>query len=154
MTAPPLPPPPQVQQFQHPAPGPGRGTIAWAMGLAVLMCLPFVGSVLASVLMITVGLSLRSKGGLAARNGVHAANWGLTYLVLTVVLVGTHFGLLWYLTADDPDGIEGFFPFGLVITAWALVSLWHLVLCMWGIVASGQGRELRGTGLPVWRASA
>ena len=56
--------------------------------------------------------------------------------------------------ADDPDGIEGFFPFGLIITVWALVSLWHLVLCMWGIVASGQGRELRGTGLPVWRASA
>ena len=54
----------------------------------------------------------------------------------------------------DPDGIEGFFPFGLIITVWALVSLWHLVLCMWGIVASGQGRELRGTGLPVWRASA
>ena len=26
--------------------------------------------------------------------------------------------------ADDPDGIDGFFPFGLIITVWALVSLW------------------------------
>lgn len=153
MTSPP-PSPPQPPPFvQQPVPA-GRGTLAWGMGLTALMCLPFVGSVLASVLMICVGLSLRPKGGLAARNGVHAANWGLTYLVLTIVLVGTHFGLLWYLTADDPEGTMSFFPFGLVLTAWALISLWHLVLCIWGIVASAQGRELRGTGLPVWRASA
>lgn len=142
-------PPPSAPPYQRP---PANGAIAWIVGLVVLVCLPFVGSILAAVLMITLGLAQRGKGALAAHNGIRAANWGLTYLISTVVLVGGHFLALWYLTRDGGT-IGGFFPFGIIISLWGVVSLWHVVVCVWGTVVTARNQPFGGNGIPFIRES-
>lgn len=121
-----VPPPPR------PAPS-TLGALPWALGLGVFLCVPFVSSVLASVAMVVAGRLQRGKERHVAENGRNAANWGLTYLVLTVALVGTHFGLLYALTRDG-GRIEGFFPFGLIILTWIAVSVVHVGFSIAGLV--------------------
>lgn len=127
------------------------GAAAWLVGLTVLLCFPFISSLIAGVLMIGVGLTARGKGGLAAHNGVRAANWGMTYLLATIVLVGGHFLMLWYLMVNNPDAVGGLFPFGILIALWVLVSVWHVVVCIWGGVVAGRAEPFRGNGIPFFR---
>lgn len=143
-----MPPPPMQQPPPYVRP-PGNGSIAWIVGLIVLLCLPFVGSLLAAALMIGLGLAQRSKGGLAAHNGASAATWGVIHLVATIVLVGAHFGLVFWVTGGE--GADGFFPVGIPITVWGLVSLVHLVMCIWGTVVTSQNRPF-GFGVSFFRA--
>ena len=144
MTAKALPPPPP--------PGPERpeqgasATLAWALGLIVLACVPFLSSIVASFAMVIAGLSASARGGVVGENGRRAANWGLTYLLLTVVLAGGHFGILF-----AAGTIEGFFPFGLIILTWVAVSIAHLVMCVLGIVRVSQGRVLHPWAIPFFR---
>lgn len=116
-----------------------------------MLCLPFFGSMLAGGLMIGLGLAQRGKGQLAAHNGIRAANWGLTYLLATIVLIGGHFFLLWFLSRDG-GSVGGFFPFGILITLWGLVSLWHLVVCIWGAIVTSQHRAFGANGIPFFRS--
>lgn len=127
------------------------GTWAWASGLLVLVCFPFVGSVLAGVLMVVVGLNVRGRGPLSAENGRRAANWGLTYTLLTVLGLGLHYGLLWYLTRDGST-ITGFYPFGTIITIWALVTVLHLGVAILGTARAGSRRLGPAWGVPFFRA--
>lgn len=144
----PHPPPPP--SYERP---PGNGSIAWIVGLVVLLCVPFVGSLLACVLMIWLGLAQRVKGELAAHNGVRAANWSLTYLLATIVLVGGHFLMIWFLTSGDKPPIKSFFPVGIPITVWGVVSLVHVVMCICGAIVSSQNKPFSGNGIPFIRAS-
>lgn len=132
-------------QPQRPPVGPA---IAWLLGLIVLVCLPFIGSFLAGVLMVAVGLSQRGKSEPAARNGARAANWGLTYLLASIVLVGIHFYLVIAVATDDEPMTQHFFPVGIPITLWGLLSLAHVVMCVWGGAVALQGKPFRGNGIP------
>ena len=68
-------------------PGPPRnGTIAWALGFLAYIPVPFLGLVVAGITQLVVGLGQRKHGGLAAVNGVRAANWGLTQLCWPLLL--------------------------------------------------------------------
>ncbi|GAA2075806.1 hypothetical protein GCM10009821_13730 [Aeromicrobium halocynthiae] len=107
--------------------------LPWGLGLGVFLCVPFVSSVLASIAMVVAGRLQRGKERHVAENGRNAANWGLTYLLLTVVLVGTHFGLLYALTRDG-GSIDGFFPFGIIILTWITVSVVHVGFSIAGLV--------------------
>src|SRR5690606_16990569 len=66
---------------------PPHGTVAWAMGFLAYIPLPIVSMVIAGVTQLFVGLAQRKHGGLAAANGVRAANWGLTQLSWPVLMV-------------------------------------------------------------------
>ena len=143
------PPPPPPYVGAPPDPVTRNGALAWGLGLVVLMCVPFLSSLLASIAMAVAGRMQRRQGPVAAANGRSAANWGLTYLVLSVLLVGTHFGLLFALTRDEP--VQGFFPLGIPITTWLVVSVAHLVICVVGLVRAGRGQVLAVPAIPFFR---
>ena len=67
------------------------GAVAWGLGLLAIVPFPFVSAVAASVTMAAVGRAQRKNGPVAAANGRNAANWGLTYLALSVPLIVVHF---------------------------------------------------------------
>lgn len=70
------------------SPRPPAGTVAWAMGFLAFIPIPFLGSIITGIVMMLVGNGQKDKGEIARLNGRNAANWGLTYLLLTVVLIG------------------------------------------------------------------
>ncbi len=161
MTTPPsdgsMPPPPPPSGWSPPPPPPPAGSTAgalpWGLGLLVFVCVPFVSSVIASVTMAIVGRSQRSREWAVAENGRRAANWGLTYLLLTVLLVGGHFTLLFVLTRDGSE-IEGFFPFGIIITTWAVLTLVHVGLSVAGLIAGLNRKVLRAPAIPFFVGSS
>jgi len=130
-----------------PAARPATGALPWFLGLIVLACLPFLGSVIASLTMYFVGRAQADKGPLAAENGRRAANWGLTYFVLTIVLVLTHFVLVFLVIGGR--GSEHFFPVGIPITIWGIISVGHVVLSLWGGIAALNRVLFWGRGVPV-----
>jgi len=125
-----------------PALSPSTGTAAWAMGFLAFIPIPFFGSIVTGIVMALVGSAQRSKGETARRNGIRAANWGLTYLLLTVVLIGGAF--LTVLVATG--GQEGPVPAGASALIFTMIALWvfplqlaHLVITITGTVRASRG---------------
>jgi uncharacterized Tic20 family protein len=87
--------------------------------------------------MAAVGRSQRRNGPIAAANGRNAANWGLTYLLLTVPLVTLHFVFLFWFTRDRPSG--EFFPIGIPLTVWIVLSVVFVVVCFVGVTRANKG---------------
>lgn len=148
------PDPPSMPQ-QHPqygAPGgmyrPATGALPWGLGLLILIPIPVLSALVASIAMLIAGRSARHKGPLAEANGRHAANWGLTYLLLTVVLIGAHVAILFALGGE---GSTTFFPIGIPITLWLIAGVVHLVVTIIGLVKASKNLEYRGLGLPLLR---
>lgn len=124
-----------------PAVSPSSGTVAWAMGFLAFLPIPFFGSIVTGIVMALVGSAQRSKGETARRNGVRAANWGLTYLLLTVVLIGGAFVTVLIATG----GQEGQVPAGASALIFALIGLWafplqlaHLIITITGTVRASR----------------
>ena len=123
--------------------------MAWGLGLLVLAFFPVLSSLIAGGAMAIAGRAQRSKGPLALENGRRAANWGLTYLLATVVLMGTHFAVL----ATFNDRIPNtFFPLGTFVTAWAVISVIHLVACIVGAVRASSSKLVPWNGIPFFPA--
>ncbi|MFD1860707.1 DUF4870 domain-containing protein [Aeromicrobium camelliae] len=137
-------PAPQGPPGHHPSAP--TGALPWGLGLLIFFPIPFIGSLIASITMLIVGMSQRKLGGLARDNAQRAANWGLTYLLATVVLVGSHFGILFALRQ-----IDGFFPFGFIILTWAAVTVLHIVFTIFGLVRASGQRPVRINGIPFFR---
>lgn len=125
------------------APPPAKGTVAWAMGFLAYLPIPFLGSIATGIVMALVGNAQRQKSELARLNGRNAANWGLTYLLATVVLPGVAFLAL--ALSTGPDGtVPGSSPAGVIagtlIIVWALpLQILHIVLVIMGTVKSSKG---------------
>lgn len=125
----------------YPAAVPPRGVLPWALGLLILIPFPFVGGIASGIAMAVSGGASRRFGGVARENARVALNWGLTYLLVSTVLLVSHFVLLFALTADAPSG--SFFPIGIPITLYFAVSVLHLVLVILGMVRASSGRAAR-----------
>ena len=136
---------------QSPAPRLPTGALPWFLGLIVLACLPFLGSVIATLAMYFVGRAQADKGPLAAENGRRAANWGLTYFLATVILVPAQFILVFAITGGE--GTKNLLPLGIPITIWGVISIGHVVLSLWGGIAALNRVVFWGRGVPVIRAS-
>ena len=143
--APGYPQPGPVPGYPVPAP-PSTGVLPWALGLIALFPIPFLGSLAACVAMIVAARSPRQQAPSARENATRAANWGLTYLIATVLLVGGHFSALF--VAHE---IHGFFPFGFIILTWFAISVVHIVFSIVGWVQASQGRRVAVTGLSIFR---
>ncbi|WP_166375991.1 DUF4870 domain-containing protein [Aeromicrobium phragmitis] len=141
MAAQPAPPGPSGYHPSAPT-----GALPWGLGLLVFFPIPFVGSLAAAVTMTIVGASQRELGGLARHNAQRAANWGLTYLLATVVLIGAHFGILFALRQ-----IDGFFPFGFIILTWIAATVLHIVFTIIGLIQASSRRPVRINGIPFLR---
>ena len=140
-------------------PGPPRnGTIAWALGFLAYIPVPFLGLVVAGITQLVVGLGQRKHGGLAAVNGVRAANWGLTQLCWPLLLaISMTIGVL--TGSPSPSGGGGivFTPVmnGVVFTVlglYFLVAVMEVVYAIVGTVKASKGLEVRLPVIPFLRA--
>ncbi|WP_074732174.1 hypothetical protein [Microbacterium hydrocarbonoxydans] len=71
----------------YPAAVPPRGLLPWALGLLILFPVPFLGGLLSGIAMAVSGGASRRFGGVARENARAALNWGLTYLLVSTVLI-------------------------------------------------------------------
>lgn len=147
----------QHEQPGAPAPAapPRRGTIAWALGFLAYLPLPMVGLLIAGITQLIVGLAQRKHGGLAATNGVRAANWGLTQLCLPVlVLLAVVIGIV---TGEpSPQGGVYFIPaMNVVMVVMAIlffvVALLEAIYAIVGTIQASRGREVRLPVIPFLR---
>lgn len=125
----------------YPAAVPPRGLLPWALGLLILIPFPFAGGLASGIAMAVSGGASRRFGGVASENARAAANWGLTYLLVSTVLLISHFVILFSLTADSPS--SGFYPIGIPITIYFALSVLHLVLVIVGMVKASNGKVMR-----------
>ena len=125
----------------YPAVVPPRGLLPWALGLLILIPFPFVGGLASGLAMAVSGGASRRYGGVARENARAALNWGLTYLLVSTVLLVTHFVLLFALTSDSPT--TGFYPLGIPITLYFALSVLHVVLVIVGMVRASSGKVMR-----------
>lgn len=130
----------------YPAAVPPRGLLPWALGLLILIPFPFVGGLASGIAMAVSGGTSRRFGGVAGENARAAANWGLTYLLVSTVLLISHFVILFSLTADSPS--SGFYPIGIPITIWFALSVTHIVLSIVGLVKASRGVVFKPVALP------
>ncbi len=120
------------------------GAVAWGIGFIAYIPIPFANLLISGLTQIIVGLTQRKHGGVAAQNGVRAANWGMVqvlWLVGLPVIIGL--GVL----TGTPTGNESvkFTPFfdALALTwvgLYLLLGLLHLAVTIWGLVVAKQGR--------------
>ena len=125
----------------YPLAAPPKGLLPWALGLLILIPFPFVGGVASGIAMAVSGGASRRFRGVARENARAALNWGLTYLLVSTVLLVSHFVILFALTADSPSG--GFYPIGIPITIYFAISVLHLVLVIVGMVRASSGKVMR-----------
>lgn len=141
-------PPPNAygQPSAYPAPAaypqrPASGMLQWAMGLLVLLPIPFVGGFVAGITMAATFGAAAQHGGRARENARAAANWGLTYLTASTALLIIHFICLGAF-AGRP-GMGGFYPIGIPLTVYLGVSILHLVVVVIAMVKIGGGGAMR-----------
>jgi uncharacterized Tic20 family protein len=127
-------PPPMYVQRR-----PATGAIAWWLGLLVLILIPIISNIAATVAVLVYRSSVRQTltplGHEVARR---AANWQLSLLLYSVLLFGTHILLLF--TLADGEGSTTFFPIGIAITVLFLVGVYGLVLTVVSGLRANQGR--------------
>ena len=126
-----------------------RGTIAWALGFLAYVPIPFANVLVAGITQLVVGLRQRRHGGLAAQNGVRAANWGLTQLCWPVLMaLSLALGVL----TGEPTG-DGvlFHPAmeAVVVTVVILYFVLGLMQLIYAIVGTVQASRGARVGLPV-----
>ncbi|WP_194949430.1 DUF4870 domain-containing protein [Actinomyces trachealis] len=122
----------------------------WFLGLLALIPIPFFGALIGGLVQMITGLSWKVEGAARGRTQARqAASWGLTYLLCTVVLTVAHFWLLYALTKDGPT--KEFFPLGIPLTLFVLLTLVHLVLSVVGGVRANQGKTMPFYGIPFFR---
>ena len=126
-----------------------RGTIVWALGFLAYVPIPFVNVLVAGITQLVVGLRQRRHGGLAAQNGVRAANWGLTQLCWPVLMaLALALGVL----TGEPTG-DGvlFHPAmeAVVVTVVILYFVLGLMQLIYAIVGTVQASRGARVGLPV-----
>ena len=115
---------------------PPAGALAWGLGFLAYIPIPYIGIIIAGIVMACVYGSQSRKGPIAEANARNAANWGLTVALLTVVcfLIG--------LIAGAGLGNDGAWIAGLMAIIWIAACITHLVLIIRGLVRAGRGAVL------------
>lgn len=132
-----------------------HGTVAWALGFLAYLPIPVVGLIVAGIAQVIAGLAQRKHGGIAALNGVRAANWGLTQLCWPVLMVITI--AIGIITGEPTgDGID-FAPamdvLAIVMAClFFVIALLEAIYAIVGTVQSSRGREVRLPVIPFLRA--
>lgn len=127
-------------------PPPGfKGTGAWALGFLAYIPIPFFAQFLTGLIMAGVYPTHKKRGEIARANGRNAANWGLTYSVLTVVFIGLAILFAALITNGGSTTASGgvtslpLIPIGL----WMLLNLVHVVVTIVGTVKASKGEVFR-----------
>lgn len=127
--------------YGYPQPKPSTGTLSWALGFLIFIGIPFLSGIVSAVVMASVYGSVARKGDVARQNARSAANWALTYLTVSIVLLIIHVIVLVQFAGEE--GMTGFFPLGIPFTVYCAVSILHVVLVIVGTVKASGGKVLR-----------
>lgn len=135
---------------------PRSGTIAWALGFLIFLPIPVLNLIVTGIVHLIVGLGQRKHGGIAAQNGVRAANWGLTVLCWPVLMALTVLVAVLTGSPGEAGGVV-FAPAmeALVFTMlglYFLVVLVALVFTIIGTVQANKGARVRLPVIPFLRA--
>lgn len=135
---------PARQPYQIPPPG-QKGTAAWALGFLAYVPIPVVAQIMTGLIMAGVYPIHKKRGPIAHANARNAANWGLTYSILTVVFFGISIAFAAILTnggsttASGETAILPIFPLAL----WALMTVLHVIVTITGTVKASRGTVFR-----------
>lgn len=128
-----------------------NGAVQWGVGLLALIPFPFVSAIVAGIVMTAVGRSRAPATEAGERNRTNAANWGITYLISSVILIALHIAFLF--TFDD-EYSSTFYPIGIPITIWFALSVTHVVLSIVGLVKASRGVVFKPIALPFFSPRA
>lgn len=121
------------------------GALAWGLGLLVLLPIG-VSPLVAAIAMVAAGRAQPRHAPVAAANGRNAANWGLTFLIASIVLAVLTVVVLVNLR-DSPQEVLTLVP----IASWLLLTVAHLVFCVIGMIQANRLRVFWAPALPVLR---
>jgi hypothetical protein len=128
-------------------PPPPRGVLPWAIGFLSWIPIPIVGAVVGAIVMAAVAPGQRRKGGLAAANANAAANWALTFILGTVLLIGTAIAI----PAIATGGRGGRVAPELGAASLTALAVWFALAAAHGvIVIVGTVRATRGSTTRPW----
>ncbi|MEV7620259.1 hypothetical protein AB0N59_08960 [Microbacterium sp. NPDC089321] len=119
------------------------GASAWALGMLVLLPIPFLGALAAGGGMIAAYGSLSRQGPLAKQNAATARAWGRLFLVSSTVLLLAQLviGLVRMTTPSAPA--TGFFPQGIPFALYIVVCVMHLVVVLVALRRARRGEAVR-----------
>lgn len=120
-------------------PPPSNGALAWALGF--LIFIPVLGFIAAGIAMACSYGPLSRRGDVARENARSALNWGLTFMIVQIVMLILHVTLLFALAGGE--GTRSFYPIGIPITIFAVVGLLHIVLTIVGTVRASSGEVMK-----------
>ena len=133
---------PVAQPLPRPIP---NGSTPWYVGLIALTMIPGISAIIASLVMIGMGLSQRKDVEPARTNALKAVNWGLTYMLATVVLLAIQFYILSGIQSSTDPLI------GTALFLWLLISLFHVIYCPVAGKRAAKGRRVGFCGIPFLR---
>lgn len=139
---------PQQQYIQrHPT-----GRKSWALGFLAYIPVPFIGILVAGIVMAAVYPSTKRKGiPLATENARIAANWGLT-MFSVVVLLGLY--VLTLAVGFPETKTAGFFPIGFAVIGYFVLAIAHVIVTIAGTVISGTRVFRNPLSIPFLRPTA
>lgn len=115
---------------------PPAGALSWGLGFLAYIPIPYIGIVIAGIVMACVYRSQSRKSPVAEGNARNAANWGLTIALLTVLC------FLIALISSVGLGDSGAWIAGLMVVIWIAGCITHLVLIIMGLVRANRGAVL------------
>lgn len=122
------------------------------MGFFAYLPIPILNSLIAGAIMFFVGLPQQKKGGVAAQNGVNAANWALPLIAVPILFILVMVtGLL--TGTKSPTGVtmQSGFDVALVVLGptWLLLMIAHVIVTIMGTIRANRGGVFRAPALPV-----
>lgn len=135
---------------------PFAGTSAWASGFFACIPIPLLSSIVVGIIMLVVSLSQRKKGGVAAQNGVNAANWGVLQLAIPLLFFATMtVGLLTGEKTETGVRMHGGMKAALLAIGilWLLTSVVHLVVTIIGTIKARNGETFRALAPQIFKAT-
>lgn len=142
VTTPAAPNPPQRPLI--PPPG-QKGAAAWALGFLAYVPIPVIAQIMTGLIMAGVYPTQRKRGPIAHANARNAANWGLTYSVMTVALFGLALIFAVIISNGGTETVRGpvtALP-AIPLLLWCVLCVVHVVVTIVGTVKATRGSVFR-----------
>ena len=123
--------------------GRATGASAWALGLLVLLPVPFLGPLAAGGGMIAAHDSLSRQGPVAKQNAALARSWGRLFLIVSTALLLLQLivGLVRLTQPSAPA--TGLLPQGIPLLLYVMVCVVHLVVVLVALRRARRGQIVR-----------
>jgi hypothetical protein len=123
--------------------GQATGASAWALGLLVLLPIPFLGALAAGGGMIAAYGSLSRQGALAKQNAALARSWGRLFLIVSTALLLVQLSLGIVRLTQPSAAASGLLPQGIPLLLYAIVCVVHLVVVLVALRRARRGEVVR-----------